>query len=77
MNTPARCMPLSVLRRLGIVAALCGLAGCVGTPTVVRPTGYGATCYAGAYVCQLPAQAPVGAQCSCPGLGAPSFGAVR
>lgn len=68
---------LSVLRRLGVVAVLCGLASCVGAPTVMQPTGYGATCYAGAYVCQLPARAPVGAQCSCPGLGAPSFGAVR
>jgi hypothetical protein len=44
---------------------------------VVQPTGYGTTCYAGAYTCQLGAQIPVGSQCSCPGIGAPSFGAVR
>jgi hypothetical protein len=64
-------------RLLGVAGLLLTLAGCVGVPAVVQPTGYGATCYAGAYVCQLGAQVPVGAQCTCPGLGAPSFGAVR
>jgi hypothetical protein len=38
---------------------------------------YGSTCYAGVYTCQLPQSIPVGAQCSCPGLGAPSYGNVR
>ncbi len=37
----------------------------------------GTTCYAGFYSCPLPGPLPVGAQCSCPGLGAPSFGTVR
>jgi hypothetical protein len=73
MNT----RPTILLVRAAALGALAGLAGCVGAPTVVEPTGYGATCYAGAYVCQLPAQAPVGSQCTCPGIGAPSFGAVR
>jgi hypothetical protein len=38
---------------------------------------YGATCYAGVYVCQAPGNTPVNASCSCPGLGAPSYGVVR
>ncbi len=38
---------------------------------------YGATCYAGVYVCQAPGNTPVGSGCSCPGLGAPSYGTVR
>ena len=47
------------------------------------PQGYGqqaaigTRCYAGVYTCALPEGLPVGAQCSCPGLGAPSFGNVR
>jgi len=64
-------------RLLGVGGLLMALAGCVGVPTVVQPTGYGTTCYAGTYVCQLGAQIPVGSQCTCPGIGAPSFGAVR
>ena len=40
-------------------------------------SGYaGTTCSAGNYVCQVP-PGPLGAQCSCPGLGAPSFGVIR
>ncbi len=46
-------------------------------PAPVQQVAYGATCYAGFYTCQLPQQLPVGAQCSCPGLGAPSYGNVR
>lgn len=39
--------------------------------------GYvGTTCSAGFYICQVP-QGPVGTQCACPGLGAPSFGSIR
>jgi hypothetical protein len=38
---------------------------------------YGATCYAGVYVCQAPGNTAVGAGCSCPGLGAPSYGTVH
>ena len=40
------------------------------------PAYVGTTCSAGAYVCPV-APGPVGAQCSCPGLGAPSFGTIR
>ena len=43
----------------------------------VQQVAYGVSCYAGIYTCQLPQQLPVGTQCSCPGLGAPSFGNVR
>jgi hypothetical protein len=76
--------PLAARRAaiLGLrAAALLGLGalgGCVGEPTVAaNPTGYGYTCYAGAYTCRLPAQYPAGAQCSCPGIGAPSYGRVN
>ncbi len=40
-------------------------------------TAYGSTCYAGFYTCALPQTLPIGAQCSCPGLGAPSYGSVH
>jgi hypothetical protein len=38
---------------------------------------YGSTCYAGFYVCPAPSSTHVGSGCSCPGLGAPSYGTVR
>jgi hypothetical protein len=38
---------------------------------------YGATCYAGVYQCAAPAYTPIGQGCSCPGLGAPSYGTVQ
>jgi hypothetical protein len=47
-------------------------------PAAELPPGavpYGRFCYAGAYSC--PASGPVGAQCACPGLGAPSYGSIR
>jgi len=58
------------------------LAGCVVGPspygTAVAPaSGNGGTCYAGAYVCPMATPTPIGSTCSCPGLGAPSFGTVR
>ncbi len=46
-------------------------------PGAPAPTAYGSTCYAGVYTCALPNGVPVGSQCSCPGLGAPSFGTVH
>ncbi len=42
-----------------------------------EPVAYGYTCSAGVYTCTLPAQAPLGSPCACPGLGAPSYGNVR
>ncbi len=68
-------------RRLAAAAVLgsvLALGGCVGAPeTVAAPPGYGSMCFAGVYSCQLGTAAPVGSQCTCPGIGAPSFGAVR
>ena len=55
-------------------------------PRYEQPQGYapapqqvalGERCFAGVYTCALPQALPVGAQCSCPGLGAPSYGNVR
>ena len=52
-----------------------GYAPPVGAPA--QQVAYGATCYAGVYTCALPQGLPLGAPCSCPGLGAPSYGNVR
>jgi hypothetical protein len=65
------------LRAAAALALLAGLGGCVGVAAPVAQSGYGSTCYAGAYVCQLGQQVPLGSQCTCPGLGAPSYGDVR
>jgi hypothetical protein len=40
-------------------------------------TPYGSTCYAGFYTCHAVPQSHVGSGCSCPGLGAPSYGTVQ
>lgn len=51
--------------------------GAGGTASAGQVVGYaGTSCHAGFYICQVPA-ATVGTQCSCPGLGAPSFGTIR
>ena len=51
--------------------------GAAGTASAGQVVGYvGTTCKAGFYICQVP-PGPAGAECSCPGLGAPSFGAIR
>ena len=51
--------------------------GAADTSSAGQVVGYvGTTCSAGFYICQVPA-GPLGSQCSCPGLGAPSFGAIR
>ncbi len=65
--------------RAGLAAASLALAGCVGAaePQAAAAPGYGYSCSAGVYVCQLPEQVALGSQCSCPGLGAPSYGTVR
>lgn len=68
-------------RLAGLVLTLVSLGGCVVAVAPVQSAGaapgYGYTCYAGVYVCHTPTQVPVGSQCSCPGIGAPSFGTVR
>ncbi len=38
---------------------------------------YGASCFAGVYQCAAPAYSPIGQGCTCPGLGAPSYGTVQ
>jgi len=38
---------------------------------------YGRTCYAGFYSCAAPPNTHVGTGCSCPGIGAPSYGTVN
>jgi hypothetical protein len=38
---------------------------------------YGRTCYAGFYTCAAPPYTHVGTGCSCPGIGAPSYGTVN
>jgi hypothetical protein len=42
-----------------------------------QQVAYGSMCYAGIYQCAAPNYTPIGQTCSCPGLGAPSFGSVR
>jgi len=81
MRRPGNRLLRSVPLTLAGFAAVLGLAGCVGEPSAsteagVAP-GYGYRCYAGVYMCRLPQQVPLGAECSCPGLGAPSYGTVR
>ena len=61
-------------------AALSACTGQAGTPiapgTYPPGTPLGGTCKAGIYTCQLPLASPVGAPCSCPGLGSASYGQV-
>ncbi len=53
------------------------VVGAAGTASAGQVVGYvGTTCKAGFYICQVP-RGPIGAECSCPGLGAPSFGTIR
>jgi len=72
------------LRALG-ACALLALGGCVGraasAPVAPGPqpvaAGYGYRCEAGFYQCHTPTQVPLGTPCSCPGLGAASYGNVH
>ena len=72
----------TLIRSAAALVLLVSLSGCYGAPATYSPAApgqpyIGAQCFAGAYVCQLPAPGPLGSGCSCPGLGAPSFGTVR
>ena len=72
--SPARRLRLA----LGLILGGLPLGGCVvEVPPGGSASGYGYTCYAGVYTCPVPQQVAVGTRCSCPGLGAPSFGTVR
>ncbi len=77
MSLPICSASLARLGHLAALAVLGGLTGCVGSPRVARPATYAAVCSAGPYLCQLPGPAPVGTQCTCPGISSPAFGAVR
>lgn len=82
---------MTAITRTAVLLALLGLSGCIGVysppassyGTAIAPPpapiaeGYGATCFAGNYTCPLPSAQPAGTQCTCPGLGAPSYGVVR
>ena len=61
-----------------VVPLLALLSGCEGAPAAESgaASGYGYVCHAGFYQCTLPAQYPLASRCSCPGLGAPSYGRV-
>jgi hypothetical protein len=66
----------------GAFAVLVSLSGCYGVPG--SPTSpalsvgtEGGTCYAGNYVCPLSVPGTRGTTCSCPGLGAPSYGIIN
>jgi hypothetical protein len=55
-----------------------GTAAPQATPQMSQAnTPYGSTCYAGIYTCGAAPQSHVGAVCSCPGIGAPSYGSVQ
>jgi hypothetical protein len=47
------------------------------SPQMSQATPYGATCYAGIYTCGAAPRSHVGSVCSCPGIGAPSYGSVQ
>jgi hypothetical protein len=68
-----------LFRRVAVIAAVLGLAGCVAPPQPLPPGSVvlSQQCAAGFYQCVLPQAGPVGTPCACPGLGAPSYGVIR
>jgi hypothetical protein len=73
-------MPMIRLFRPMLALGILALSGCVGAPVQMPPPGqayFSSQCFAGFYQCVLPAPGQVGAPCSCPGLGAPSYGTIR
>ena len=63
----------------GAVAfSIVALSGCVAAPQPLPPGAVvlSQQCFAGFYTCVVPLN-PQGTPCSCPGLGAPSFGTIR
>jgi len=71
---------LRLLQTASGLVATAMLAGCMATPPGPSPgaaPGYGYICYAGPYQCRQPTQVPSGTPCSCPGLGAPSYGRIH
>ena len=73
-------MPILRLIRPVLAVSVLALGGCVAAPLPSPPPGqayFSAQCSAGFYTCVLPTPGQVGTPCSCPGLGAPSFGTIR
>ncbi len=82
MRLPRRFVRGKAATLAGLALGALALAGCEVAPppgggSPGAAPGYGYTCYAGVYVCHTQTQIPVGAPCSCPGLGAPSYGRVQ
>ena len=76
-------MVLTGFRRVvaGVGALACSviaLSGCVAAPQPVPPGAIvlSQQCFAGFYTCVVPPN-PQGTPCTCPGLGAPSYGTIR
>ena len=72
-------MPITRLIRPVLAFGILALGGCVAAPEPPPPgmMFLSQTCFAGFYQCILSQPGPQGAPCSCPGLGAPSFGTIR
>lgn len=72
-------MPFLRVLRPVLALGVLVLGGCVAAPPPLAPGEVYASqqCAAGFYTCVLPAPGPVGTPCSCPGLGAPSYGVIR
>lgn len=67
----------SLLGSLFLLAACTGTAGTPVAPGTESKAGYGTACKAGMYSCQTPYPVPLGSPCSCPGVGAASYGNVH
>lgn len=67
----------SLLGSLLLLAACTGTAGTPVPPGTESKAGYGTACKAGTYSCNTPYPVPLGSPCSCPGLGAASYGNVH
>ncbi len=78
LRPPPRRLALASVCAATLLAGLAALGACVGAPEAVsaQASPYGYHCSAGFYRCRLAAQYPLGSQCTCPGIGAPSYGVV-
>ncbi|MDI2090275.1 hypothetical protein [Commensalibacter oyaizuii] len=71
------CIKSSLLGSLFLLAACSGTASTPVPPGTESPAGYGSSCKAGMYSCKTPYPVPLGSPCSCPGVGAASYGNVH
>jgi hypothetical protein len=68
------------ITRTALILGVLAVSGCVAAPPAPLPPGqafFSSQCAAGFYTCVLPQVGQVGTPCSCPGLGAPSYGVIR